>query len=185
MKTIADHKTPHVFMWNTLALFVMSAVYFPIFGYCTDLWGLERVFIAGTICMVVLSPIAFQMADHGNQFDSFCGLLIFGVGQGAVGAALPTWTIDQFPVTVRFSGIGIAYNLAQALIAGTGPFVASLLVKRYNTALAPGLYISMVALFSLLMQIKLAYFRGADGGTSARGGGTLGSLPTKDVAAEI
>ena len=44
------------------------------------------------------------------------------------GSNLPAYLVQQFHKHQRYSGMGIAYNIAQAIFAGTAPFVQTKLV---------------------------------------------------------
>ena len=65
---------------------------------------------------------------------------------------LPTYMVYVFAKTSRCTAIGIAYNLSNAIFAGTAPFVQSHLVlasRDLKLEIFPGLYISVIALISL------------------------------------
>lgn len=55
-----------------------------------------------------------------------------------------------FPVSGRYTGLSLSYNIASALFGGTAPLVATLLMEWSGNTLAPGWYISGCAILSLM-----------------------------------
>jgi MFS family permease len=62
-----------------------------------------------------------------------------------MGAFLP----EQFPVAVRYTGAGLAYNLGGILGASTAPFISQLLVDKGGLVWV-GYYVSAMALVSFV-----------------------------------
>ena len=58
------------------------------------------------------------------------------------------WLVEGFPVSVRLTSVGIGYNIAQALIGGTAPAIATLLVDKQGDR-SPGFLISGIAILSV------------------------------------
>jgi MHS family proline/betaine transporter-like MFS transporter len=57
---------------------------------------------------------------------------------------------ELFPVTVRSSGLSLAYNGAVTVFGGFGPFIATWLIAKTGTALAPAAYVVAASLLSLI-----------------------------------
>jgi MHS family proline/betaine transporter-like MFS transporter len=68
-----------------------------------------------------------------------------------------------FPVTSRYTGLSISYNIASALFGGTAPLMATVIMEWSGSALAPGWYVSLCAVLSL---IALSTIRGQRKGTA-------------------
>ena len=54
------------------------------------------------------------------------------------------------PVASRYTGLSISYNIASALFGGTAPLMATVIMERSGNALAPGWYVSLCAVLSLI-----------------------------------
>ena len=67
-----------------------------------------------------------------------------GLAYGPIGAQLP----ELFPTRYRYTGAGIAYNLAGVLGGGVVPLISAALVPAYGS-LAIGLLLAGVSLLSL------------------------------------
>jgi hypothetical protein len=55
---------------------------------------------------------------------------------------------ESFPRDVRLTSVAIGYNLAQALVGGSSPAIATYLVDKYG-AQSPGYLLSTVAVLSI------------------------------------
>jgi MHS family proline/betaine transporter-like MFS transporter len=54
--------------------------------------------------------------------------------------------VEIFPTRVRYSGASVGYNVAYMIFGGTAPLVATFLVARTGSDIAPGVYLVAVAL---------------------------------------
>jgi MFS family permease len=72
-------------------------------------------------------------------------LFLMGATFAPMGAYLP----EQFPVAVRYTGAGLAYQLGGILGASTAPFVSQLLVEQGGLAWV-GYYVSIMAAVSFI-----------------------------------
>ncbi len=55
-----------------------------------------------------------------------------------------------FPVSSRYTGLSLSYNIASALFGGTAPLMATLIMEWSGNSLAPGWYVSLCAILSLI-----------------------------------
>src|ERR1700677_2958500 len=73
-----------------------------------------------------------------------CGL--FGIGNGPVSTALA----EQFPTSVRSTGLAIGYNVAVMLFGGFAQFFVTWLIQATGTPIAPAFYLMFGAAVGLL-----------------------------------
>lgn len=115
-----------------------------------DRLGRKGVLVTGTV-MIIAFALAFPffLQGKGNVgggiFFIFVGFFIYGIIYGPVGALLP----ELFPTATRYSGSGIAYNLAAIIGAAFAPTIASFLVDRYGIH-SVGFYLALMAAISLV-----------------------------------
>jgi MHS family proline/betaine transporter-like MFS transporter len=116
-----------------------------------DRLGRRPVLLVGRALLRVLSVPGFLLLQTGN-----IGLIILGsaalagtVGLGAGPA--PTALAEMFETRVRYSALGIGFNLSVALFGGTAPFVATALIAAAGTPLAPSFYLAAGAAVSLVV----------------------------------
>ena len=63
---------------------------------------------------------------------------------------VPAFVAKLFPTAVRYTGIGISYNLANALMGGTAPLASLYLIKLTGSNLTPTYYFILLGLVSLI-----------------------------------
>jgi len=54
---------------------------------------------------------------------------------------------DQFPATLRYTGISFAWSISAAIFSGTAPMVAQMLTT-HTWLLGPSLYVSLIAIIT-------------------------------------
>ncbi|WP_241969455.1 hypothetical protein [Legionella sainthelensi] len=71
----------------------------------------------------------------------------------------PSLLVELFPVSIRYTGIAISYNLAFAFFGGLTPFIVTYLIETYNNNLAPSFYLILSAVLCLIavLTIKKLY----------------------------
>ncbi len=160
----------------TVPVLVIMSLMLPKIGRWSDRIGRRKVYLLATGSSIVLMLPAFailQTAPQAGMWVVFVALGIVAVPVAffvsMTASALPA----LFPTAARFSGMGITYNIAASLFAGTTPLIADLLVNAtHGSAISPfmpALWImtfSVVAVFAVLMMKE----------TAARP--LLGSVPT-------
>lgn len=114
--------------------------------------GLKIVMILGALFMVTFAVPCFLLICTRQLPYVIIGLLGFVVSMALFGANLPAFMCSLFSPHLRYSGVGIAYNLANAVFSGTAPVVQTALVLA-GSRLNSSYYLiaaAMLALFSLV-----------------------------------
>lgn len=118
-----------------------------------DKYGRRPVVLLATLLTVVFSFFAPQLLATQNATNVFLflsvGFCLMGSLFGPCGAYLP----EMFPANVRYSGSGLAYNLASILGGAFAPTIATALVLAFGIQ-GVGWYLvamSVVALIALLL----------------------------------
>ncbi len=68
---------------------------------------------------------------------------------------IPALLVELFPVRARASGMAIAYNVSVTLFGSLTPLMAQILSDVTGQASAPGYWIALVALLSLVCLLFL------------------------------
>ena len=127
-----------------------------ISAHLADRIGRRRVLTIGSGAAVVAGIIAFPIIDIGAAWAFGVGLCLVmavaGLTYGVLGSLLP----ELFPTRYRYTGAGIAYNLAGVLGGGVVPLVAAALVPTYGS-LAFGIILTLVAAIGLLCTLALPH----------------------------
>ncbi|MPY84801.1 MAG: MFS transporter [Actinophytocola sp.] len=131
---------------------ILSAIY-------SDRIGRRKMILGGNATAVLIGLVLFPILDIGGAV-AFCAgmsltLAVVGWSYGPAGAMLP----EIFATRYRYTGAGIAYNLAGVVGGGITPLIASQLAVSYGST-AIGIYLAAIALISLLSMAALRESKG-------------------------
>lgn len=129
----------------------------PVAGHLADRFGRRRFLIVITGCIIAfglsfgafLAPESMGTGKAANlplmaAFLSV-GMALAGLTFGPMSALLP----ELFPTNTRYSGSGVAYNMASIFGAALTPFIAAWIADRYGAA-SVGLYLAALGGLTLV-----------------------------------
>jgi len=148
MGVLLDPPVPGAFGINSVALFLSVCLLFPLAGILSDKIGRARTMYIGGIAMAVLSPITVVIISTGDPVAAFCAQSVMGVALSFWGAPMCAWLVESFPPAIRLTSVAVGYNIAQALVGGASPAVATYIVDRFGIRF-PGFMVSMIAIFAV------------------------------------
>jgi MFS family permease len=129
------------------AAIVLSGIY-------SDRIGRRKVVLASCALSVPWSLLLFPILDTGSPLAFAIGLVvtlaIFGISYGPAGALLP----EMFQTRYRYTGAGMAYNLAGVIGGGTAPILAAELSASHGSS-AIGLMLAGFGLLSTVCSFAL------------------------------
>ena len=143
-------------LWVTTGMAIVYAIATPAFGALSDRYGRKRTLMAGAIGFVFLSaPMLWLMTSQGLIIIILGGLVLLVMLMlytGPVVAAIG----EEFPSKARYSALAVGYNLGSAVLGGTAPLVAALLIDWFDTPVAASflLIIASVIAIPLLWRMK-------------------------------
>lgn len=149
-----------------LTLQMLAAPFFALSifaaGHLIDRYGRKPVLVGTSVGIIVYSALFAEMLAevHTTHLRVIVflvvGMILTGLAYGPLSVVLP----ELFPTSVRYTGSGIAFNVAGVLGAAVAPFVATALTAIYGVA-AVGVYLGASAAISCAAQCLLADHRGA------------------------
>jgi len=146
---------PRVEFLQMLRVAVMfMALITPVAARLSDAFGRKPILLTGCLLAILVGFALSPLMGSGSMlaitiFLSIV-LLLMGVTFAPMGAFLP----EQFPVSVRYTGAGLTYNLGGILGASTAPFVSQLLVDNGGLVWV-GYYVSAMAALSFFAVLAL------------------------------
>lgn len=142
---------------NCVTMFVMMLVV-PISGYMSDRIGRKKIMLWVTIAFLILIYPTFWLLSNstGNMMYALTAQIIMAVMVGLYAGPIPAFLVDLFPTRVRYTGIGISYNISAAIFGGTMPLVATWLIARSGYETAPAFYLMVCMLITLF---ALKYYK--------------------------
>jgi len=132
----------------TAAALSVTAVAALALGKLSDRVGRRPVVIGSCAVLVIVALPAAVIASRG----SLLGLVLAQVMIGsAVGGVLSVAMLaEAFPASVRSSGFALTAGIATALIGGTAPWIAQIIVTMTAAEAAPGVYVAVIGSFALV-----------------------------------
>jgi MFS family permease len=138
-----------------LHLQVIAVLFFaatvPISGALADRFGRRATLLVITTAIIAYgASFGFLLAPTRATTGTallflIVGMALMGLSFGPMSAVLP----ELFPTSVRYTGSGIAYNMAGILGAAVAPFIATWLATRYGVAWV-GVYLSAAGAMTLV-----------------------------------
>lgn len=117
--------------------FLALAIFTAIFGFLSDFTSRKKLIILGSFCSMFFGYFLFKnfLTSNVHELLFFCISLsaLVGMVNGCYGCAIAF----LFPTKLRYSGMGVAYNLGFAIFGGLAPFIITLLLKWITNPLAP------------------------------------------------
>ncbi len=135
---------------NSLALALMLGVA-PLAGHLSDRLGRYHLMIAAAVAIVLLIRPGFGfLLNHPHA----SALAVFQAVSAVLAALFigpaPAAIAELFPVSVRSSGMGLAYNISVTVFGGFAPLIATSLIARTGNPLSPTWYVMFACGLSLL-----------------------------------
>ncbi|MFM0730083.1 MFS transporter [Paraburkholderia sediminicola] len=130
---------------------LMMLVPCPIAGVICDRIGRKRAIAIGVLAMAVLIYPSFMLLRAFPRIEVLLGVMSVLVCIYVI-FAVPQITLmaEQFPKSVRASGMSIVYAIAVAIFGGFSQLFVTLLIAWTESALAPAGYLLVLSLISLL-----------------------------------
>ncbi|PIC99648.1 MFS transporter [Sporosarcina sp. P29] len=131
---------------------IITTILIPIMGSLSDKIGRKKVYVAGTIGMLLFAFPYFWMLQQQSVFLLVTATVIgLGIIWAPITAVLGTMFSEIFDAKVRYTGITLGYQIGAAVAGGTAPLIATSLLLKFNGSYVPvALYIMFTAVISLV-----------------------------------
>jgi MHS family proline/betaine transporter-like MFS transporter len=158
LQSILNAKPEEVFIGTTAGSIVYALVC-PLAGALSDRVGRKPVMYAASLALWVFTWPVFLLMGEVTFFTIVFGqvamismVLLFTGPFSAVVAEL-------FPTSSRYSGMAVAYNVGNAIFAGTAPLIGTALVKATGYDPSPAFYVMVfsVAILGVLWRMPETY----------------------------
>ncbi|MFJ3891824.1 MFS transporter [Streptomyces sp. NPDC090083] len=121
-------------------------------GLLSDRVGRRPVMLAGAALVVVLSVPLLDLLQDGGTSDTLKGVSVFGAGAvvGLMAGPGPAMLAEMFPTGVRYTGLGLAYALSNAVFSGCAGLIITESVRRTGNVDVPAYYAAAACAVSAL-----------------------------------
>ena len=123
----------------------------PVVGHLSDKYGRIRIMVPTVVVLLLAVVPLFMWVISAKSFLVLALVMtILGLLKAAYFGALPSVMSDSFDVRTRATGLSFSYNTAVVAFGGFTPMIAAFLVQQTGQAVAPGYYLAVVAIISLV-----------------------------------
>jgi MFS transporter, MHS family, proline/betaine transporter len=128
-------------------------------GAASDRFGRRAVMMVGMITVVMLALPLFHVLQGAQYPIGMKAVSVFfaGAAVGLIAGPGPAMLAEMFPTTVRYTGLGLAYSLSNAVFSGSAGLIITGAIKSTGNPDIPAYYVIVTGLISV---IALATLRG-------------------------
>jgi MFS family permease len=96
------------------------------------------------------------LQDKGSS-NAAKGAAVFvaGLVVGLMAGPGPAMLAEMFPTRVRYTGLGLAYSLSNAVFSGSAGLIITELIKRTGNVDIPAYYVAVTSAISVLALLTL------------------------------
>ncbi|WP_078962348.1 MFS transporter [Streptomyces hygroscopicus] len=126
-------------------------------GLLSDRIGRRPVMLTGAALVVVLAFPLLNVLQEPGSSASTQAVAVFaaGVVVGLMAGPGPAMLAEMFPTRVRYTGLGLAYALSNAVFSGCAGLIITEVVKHTGEADIPAYYVAVTCAVSVLALLTL------------------------------
>jgi MFS family permease len=126
-------------------------------GWLSDRIGRRPVMVAGAALVVVLAFPLMNLLQDKESSNAAKGIAVFvaGLVVGLMAGPGPAMLAEMFPTRVRYTGLGLAYSLSNAVFSGSAGLIITELIKRTKNVDIPAYYVVATCAVSVLALLTL------------------------------
>src|SRR5699024_6431846 len=130
----------------------ITTILIPVMGRLSDTFGRKRLYMIGTVLMILYAFPYFWLLNQGSVALLFVATIIgIGIIWAPITAVLGTMFSEIFAANVRYTGISLGYQIGAAVAGGTAPLIATYLLYKFNDSYVPvALYMILTSIISLV-----------------------------------
>lgn len=146
---------------QALLIAVISNIGFAITilpaGMLSDRWGRRNVMVIAAVLLLILALplLKILQAESSTLLVKGVVVLIAGGLVGVLAGPGPAMLAEMFPTRVRYTGLGLAYSLSNAVFSGCAGLMITGLIKQTGNLDIPAYYVMATALISVLALMTL------------------------------
>ncbi|APZ04160.1 metabolite-proton symporter [Kosakonia cowanii JCM 10956 = DSM 18146] len=126
-------------------------------GIASDRYGRRTVMVTATILLLILALplLKILQAESSTLAVKAVVVLIAGGLVGVLAGPGPAMLSEMFPTRVRYTGLGVAYSLSNALFSGCAGLIITGLIKQTGNLDIPAYYVMATAVVSIAALMTL------------------------------
>lgn len=165
-----------VALLSTSVSLLLGIATLPVAGYLADTVGRKPVLVGSSAAGLLLVIPMFQLMQLGSIPLAILAQAVCFICVSAFNGALFVTFSESLGTAVRYTGVALVTNIANSLLGGTAPMIATLLIGVTANPLSPSWFYAASAAMSLVAALCLRETRGMDLGDEQVGGAAPPSL---------
>ncbi|MCL1125228.1 MFS transporter [Shewanella surugensis] len=143
------HYTLNDMIWMSASAVFIAALSCILFGWLSDKVRRINLLLLLIVAVFILAtPIFYIYTEHFLLYPLSLALsaLLVGLSWGNIPAILS----ESFPSNIRYSGIGLSYNVGFGIVGGLTPLILISSIKWSESTMAPAYVLMLASVLSLL-----------------------------------
>lgn len=126
-------------------------------GWLSDRIGRRPVMVTGAALVVVLAFPLMNLLQDKESGNAAKGIAVFvaGLVVGLMAGPGPAMLAEMFPTRARYTGLGLAYSLSNAVFSGSAGLIITELIKRTKNVDIPAWYVMVTCAVSVIALLTL------------------------------
>jgi len=124
-------------------------------GALSDRVGRRAVVLTGAILVVVLAFPLIELLDTEGFLPKALALLVAGAVVGLMAGPGPAMLSEMFATRTRYTGLGLAYSLSNAVFSGSAGLIITELIESTGNTNIPAWYVMVTASVSVFALLTL------------------------------
>ncbi|MFE1798903.1 MFS transporter [Streptomyces sp. NPDC059517] len=126
-------------------------------GLLSDRIGRRPVMLTGALLVTVLAVPLLNLLQDGGTSSALKGAAVFVAGAivGLMAGPGPAMLSEMFPTSVRYTGLGLAYALSNAVFSGCAGLIITETIERTGSVDIPAYYAAATCAVSALVLLTL------------------------------
>jgi len=112
--------------------------------------------MGSAVGMILFSFPFYMAASHGSIIFTTIFQLILMLLLNVQFAILPCLAAELFPTTMRYTGIGMSYNLCDSIIGGITPLVALYLTRHVGDIVT---FVLLITVSAIITAVTLFFIK--------------------------
>lgn len=126
-------------------------------GILSDRVGRRKVMVAASVLLLILALPLLNLLQSESSTLAVKGTVVFVAGAivGMLAGPGPAMLSEMFPTRVRYTGLGLAYSLSNAIFSGCAGLIITGLIKHTGNLDIPAWYVMITAAVSIFALLTL------------------------------
>jgi len=126
-------------------------------GRLSDRYGRRRIMLLaiGAVIIFTFPLLAILQQPEASLWWKAAAVMLAGAVVGLLAGPGPAMLAEMFPTRVRYTGLGLAYSLSNAVFSGCAGLIITALIKQTGNINIPAWYVVIISLISLMAILTL------------------------------